>query len=56
MQIKDSFNPLEEYADLFREETPSKLPLMRKINHEIRLIPRAKWKRERIFSHDRFKD
>ena len=47
---------MKEYANLFPEKTPSKLPPMRKINHEIRLIPRAKWKPERIFSHDRFKD
>ena len=56
MQIKESFNPLEEYVDLFPEETPTKLPLIRKINNEIRLILRAKWKPERIFSYDRFKD
>ena len=56
MQIKESFNPLEEYADLFPEETPTKLPLIRKINYEIRFIPGAKQKPERIFSHDRFKD
>ena len=54
--MKESFNPLEEYANLFPKEIPSKLPSMRKINHEIRLIPGAKWKPERIFSHDRFKD
>ena len=56
MQIKKSFNLLEEYADLFPEEIPSKLLPMRKINYEIRLIPGAKWKPERIFSYDRFKD
>ena len=47
---------MEEYADLFPDEIPSELLPMREINHEIRLIPRAKWKPERIFSHDRFKD
>ena len=55
-QIKESFNPLKEYADFFPDEIPSKLLLMRKINYEIRLMPGAKQKPEKIFSHDRFKD
>ena len=55
-QIKELFNLLKEYADLFLDKISSKLPSMRKINYKIRLIPRAKQKLERIFSHDRFKD
>src|SRR5258706_6982072 len=56
VKLEEPFNPLEEFADLFPDEIPSELPLLRIVNHKINLIPGATWKPERIFSHDRFKD
>ena len=41
VQIKELFNPLEEFADLFPDEIPGELPPMRVVNHRINLISGA---------------
>ena len=56
VEVNEQFNPVKEFPDLFPNETPTKLPPLRKINHKINLIPGATWKPVRYYSHDRFRD
>ena len=53
-ELDHQFNPIVEFATLFLKDIPRELPPLRKINHEINIIPGSSWIPIYRPSRDRF--
>ena len=53
-ELENQFNPVAEFAALFRKKIPRELPPLRKINDRIHIIPGSSWIPTNRPSGDRF--